>query len=245
MKKYLIIPDVHAMNHDVKAWNTMYKVAKYTQPHGLIILGDFLDGEAVSFHSKDPERSGVLLRDEIKIANTLLDQLDKLNFKDKRFALGNHEFRVNRYIADKAPDLFGLVDVTSLMQLRERGYKVTPYMQYGRVGKLIYTHECGKSGINAITDALRKFDASVVHGHTHSFSMAVQGNARGEKHVGLCPGWLGNAKAAKYAHAIHKNINWSHGFGMADFRENGHVYLQPINILPNYTCFYNGKLYQG
>lgn len=245
MQRILLIPDCHIPYEDKRAWDVMMTVAKDVKPDVIVILGDFLDAYSVSSHVKDPDKRGLLLSQEVAAGNRRLDELDALGATRKEFVSGNHEFRLDRYIADKAPDLFGLVSTQKLLNLHNRGWKFTKYMDFTKVGKLVVTHDCGKAGLGATADAVGKFGSSVAHGHTHTFVTVVRGDAMGNKHVGCSFGWLGDPKEANYVHELHKNLNWSHGFGLAYIDSRGWVTMQPVQILPDYSAIVDGVRYQG
>lgn len=245
MQRILLIPDVHVPFEDKRAWDVMMTVARDVKPDIIVILGDFLDGYSVSSHVKDPNKRGLLLQEEILAGRARLDELDSLGASRKEYVSGNHEERLDRYISDKAPDLFGLVTIPKLLQLASRGWRFTPYRHFTKVGKLVVTHDAGKAGLGATADAVAKFGHSVAHGHTHTFVTVVRGDAMGNKHVGCSFGWLGDPDAANYVHEIHKKMNWSHGFGLAYMDSRGWVTMQPVQILPDYSCIVDGIKYNG
>lgn len=244
-QKILLIPDVHIPFEDKRAWNLMMAVARNVKPDRIIVLGDFLDKYCLSTHPKDPDKRHILLKDEIDAGLARLDELDALGATHKDFLAGNHEFRLDRYIQDKAPDLFGLLTTRKLLELDRRGWAYTPYKHFKTIGKLVVTHDAGKAGLGATADAVGKFGHSVAHGHTHTFVTVVRGDAMGNKHVGCSFGWLGDPNAANYVHEIHKKMNWSHGFGLALMDSKGWVRMQPVQIFPDYSCIAFGKVYQG
>jgi predicted phosphodiesterase len=80
-------------------------------------------------------------------------------------------------------------------------------------------------------------------GNTHRIAFFVEGNAKGEAHVGASFGWLGDKKSVDYMHAVKVNRDWAHGFGFANMEPNGNVHIQPI-VIVDYKCVVNGKLYK-
>lgn len=128
MKLALVIPDTHRPYHDKKAYNLMMAVAADLKPQEIVILGDYADFYCVSSHSKDP-RVLSILTDEVQDVLDGLDELDKaFPGANKVFIEGNHEYRLERYLTDKAPALFGVTDTEHLLKLNQRpNWKFRPY----------------------------------------------------------------------------------------------------------------------
>lgn len=249
LERLLICPDVHVPYHDKRAWALMLKVAAKFDPDTLVTMGDFADFYCVSSHSKDPRRVNKLGW-EIKQCNVALDQLDaiprKVRKKRRRvFVAGNHEDRLERYLMDKAPELFDAVEIPKLFLLGERGWEYVPYKESIKIGKVNFTHDTGKAGANAHVEALNDFQDNVAIGHTHRIGYAVKGNAKGVAHVGAMFGWLGDEKKANYMHQIKARRDWAKGFGVGYIDSATKcTYLTPVPIV-NYTCVVEGNLYRG
>jgi predicted MPP superfamily phosphohydrolase len=128
LKRALIIPDTHLPYHDKRAYKLMIKVAKELDPHEIVILGDYADFYSVSSHGKDPTILGLLI-DEVESVNKHLDELDDLFPRAKKvYICGNHEHRLERYLCDKAPALFGITSIEHLFKLNLRpNWKFVPY----------------------------------------------------------------------------------------------------------------------
>lgn len=222
----------------------MLKAAKSFKPKHLICLGDLADCYSISSHSKDPARKS-RIEEEIAVVRKALDELDALGAKNKIFVAGNHEDRLRRYLQDKAPELFGLIDIPQLFQLRERGWVYIPYKAHGRLGKLHLTHDVGNSGRNATFVALDTYQHSVVTGHSHRLQYIVEGNAVGEFKLSAQFGWLGDISKIDYLHQAKAAKNWALGFGYGYVDPtSGIVYLTPAPIV-KYTVVVEGKLYRA
>jgi len=240
IKKILFVPDTHVPYHDKKAWALMLKAAKMFKPDIINIQGDFADFYAVSSHSKDPNRiSGLEYEvDEVKKA---LSQLDALNAKEKIFVSGNHCDRLERYLMDKAPELFNVVKIEKLFGLKKRKWQYVPYKSDIRIGKLYSTHDTGCAGRGAVFRNLDTYQYNIVTGHTHRLAYIVEGNAKGEAHVSASFGWLGDLKQTDYMHRIKAAKDWALGFGIGYLLPNGTVHVVPVPIV-NYQVIIEGKL---
>lgn len=221
----------------------MLKFARWWKPDEIVVLGDFADFYSVSSHSKSPDRTRKL-EEEAAAVNRRLSQLDELGAASKFYVAGNHEDRLDRYLADKAPELHGLVNFEQLFKLTERGWHVTPYKRSLKRGKLTITHDAGNAGAVAHTKALDAFQGNVVIGHTHRMAVSYVGNARGKTHVGAMFGWLGDVEAVDYLHQIQAQRAWHLGFGIGYQEPNGVIHLQPVPMI-EYRCVVEGKLFKG
>lgn len=243
LERLLFVPDTHAPFHDVLAWNTMMAAARVFKPDRIIVLGDLADFYAVSFFSKDPLRAQ-LLAQELPIVNEKLDELDSLKAKKKHYCAGNHEFRLDRYIQDKAPALWGLTSLPKLLRLKERGWQYTPYRDGIHIGKLYVTHDLGRSGANAARQARTDSENNITIGHTHRLDMCYLPNQHGVPKFGASFGWLGDFNAIDYMHKVSALRSWTHAFGIGYLEPNGNIYLQGIPIFDGQCCL-EGKIIRG
>lgn len=242
LERILFIPDCHFPYQDVLAFDLMMDAAKRFKPDHVIICGDFIDMYSVSSHDKNPKRAGKL-EEEISSSVEALWKIKELGAKNNVFVAGNHEDRLTRYLMQKAPELYDLLNIKSVLALDKMKFTYIPYRQHYKLGKVYITHDTGKAGYNAHKQALDAFHRSVVIGHTHRIGYMVQGDADGDKHVGAMFGWLGDVKQVDYMHNINAIKDWSLGFGIGYLNpKNGYVYLAPIPIV-NYSCVVEGKLY--
>lgn len=244
LRRLHVIPDPHIPFHDRRAWALNLRVIKEVRPDICIILGDFGDFYSISSHQRNPKLRKLLLQDEVAAVNRELDKLDALLPEGckKYFIQGNHEQRLDRYIAERAPELFGMIETAQLFKLKERGWSYTPYRMDIKIGKLYVTHDTGKAGANAHRSAEQAFGDNAIIGHTHRMALEVRGKASGMPHVCGMFGWLGDIKAAEYMHLINARRDWTLGFGTGHMNVNGTVFLQAHPII-NYTTVVDGKLY--
>ena len=241
VKSILFVPDAHWPFVNKKHWNLMLRVGQWLNPDILVCLGDLVDCYSVSKYPKSPDRR-IRLIDEIESGNEALDDLDDLRAREKWFFKGNHETRVNDFIAEKAPELHGIVDIDRLLRLKERGYKIVPYMKHARIGKLNVTHgtkDCGETGH---LKARQEFNGNYLGGHAHWLGIGYRGNAQGDSRVGMSCGWLGDVEKIDYAHRVEA-LRWQSGFGVGHMASDGVVFLQAVPIVKNRCCV-NGVIFE-
>ena len=214
MPTTIIVPDVHAPYHDKRVWNTILKTIETVKPERVVIIGDFADCYAVSNFPKNPMRKQDL-RYEIDLARKELLRLVRAADCELIYCEGNHEFRMERYLCQRAPELYGLVSIKDLMLAGTRDVTWVPYRKEIKIGKVIYMHDCGHAGVYAGRHTLAAVGHNVVFGHTHRGGIVTDGNTDGEKHFCLNVGWAGDPKEADYMYRV-KMKDWIHGFGIVE-----------------------------
>lgn len=248
LKPILIVADSHRPYHSQRAWDLMMKVGRKLKPHHIVTIGDLADFYSVSSHSKSPDRRNQLAW-EVEDVRIGLNDLDSLGAKDKRYVAGNHEDRLTRYLQDKAPELFGVVDIPSLLDLRKRGWEYVPYKHDTKIGKAFFTHDVGASGRNATFQALDTYQHTIVTGHAHRLQYIVEGNAVGEYKLSAQFGWLGDITTIDYMHRAKARKNWTLGFGVGYIAPTtGIAYLTPVPIIEvkgKLSCVVNGAYYEN
>jgi hypothetical protein len=145
MKLAVLVPDVHIPNHDIKAWKLFKKVLLSLKKDisEIVFLGDVCDFFSVNSHGSHPQVFNMLI-DEVEIINKELDWFDQ-NFKraKKVFIEGNHEHRLERYLLNKAPALFGVTEVKFLLNMNKRpNWK---FCDYGPINHKVLVHCAGIS----------------------------------------------------------------------------------------------------
>lgn len=172
----VILPDLHIPYHDNDAITLALKWAKkekYTD--FVLLLGDIQDHYSLSRFQKDPRKRRY--KEETEDVNKFLDVLEKQFPKAQIiYKLGNHEWRLHRYLQAKAPEIFDLTDFIWKMQLRikERGIIPVDHDVYMRVGKLSIMHGHELNGASATVNPARgaylKAHECVLMGHYHRSS---------------------------------------------------------------------------
>lgn len=236
------IPDTHRPYHDERAVQLALKVARALQPKRLVILGDYGDFYCTSRHPKNPNRTRDL-ESEVASSNEGLDEWDSVpGVEEKVYVAGNHEDNLERYLAEKAPELFNIVKVERLFNLKERGWRYVRYKDYTRIGKIYVTHETGSSGQNAHLNAAAKFGSNTVIGHTHRCALSYKTTSTGRQYVAAMFGWLGDRRMAEYMHRVN-TTDWMLGFGVGFQEKSGNMHLQACPIV-DYRVTVNGHLFR-
>lgn len=240
LERTLILPDQHFPYNDKRYWDLVLKVGRAWKPDRIVTMGDFGDFYCTSRHPKDPSRRRDL-KFEIDSCVEARNQLDKLGAKEKIFIAGNHEDNLARYLIEKAPELFDMVKVEKLLQLKENGWKYVPYKRFVRIGKVYFTHDIGAAGAVAHTRAATRFGSSVVIGHTHRCSINYSTTVAGTGHVAAMFGWGGDVDSASYMYKVN-TTDWALGFGTGLMEPSGTMHLSAHPVI-DYKVVVDGTLY--
>jgi len=247
IKTALIIPDCHIPYEDKRAYQLMLDVAMDLSPDEIVILGDYADFYAVNSHGKSPTLT-LSLQEEVTAVVERLIELNKLFPKSKKvFIQGNHEYRLERYIAKNCPDLYGVTDTKSILELNILGYNYVPYgptQKYHVLGsKLIARHEPLAGGKHVAQNTVEKAMASVIFGHTHRIQEAQIVTMGGDNYRGISSGWLGDSKheVMQYVRSHHQ---WALGFSIVRVLNSGTWFNQLVHII-DYKCMVDGFIYEG
>lgn len=258
IKEYIIvIPDVHVPYHDKDAWRLALKVVAEYEPTEVVIIGDFLDCYCVSSHLKTPSTVVTnkgrrqLRRDslesEIAAGRKALTQLRNAAGDAKiTYCEGNHEYRLTRYLAERAPAMLPFGQMKTLLNLQELDIDWIPYRQSYSVGKMDFTHDVGRAGVNAARQSLLDYGGNLTFGHTHKLGTAYEGTQHGPPHVALNVGWLGNVNAIDYKHQTKAKKHYQLGFGIVETDTQGNAYANAIPIVAtdtDYRCDVHGYLF--
>jgi hypothetical protein len=223
----LLIADLHKPYWDELAVQSVfdYMDSEHIIPDIVCILGDLIDFYQISTYSHDPRRKDPT--EELTEARGFLVWL-RNKYPDARIILkmGNHEYRLQRYIFNKAPDIAGLVEGLLQERLGLGELKIEWIEDPFCIGKLWHLHgdERGITGggnPEYITNVIWKFvhDHFIV-GHYHRRQDKIFKKIDGTLYWGGCVGYL--AKDLDYA----RLNNWDTGFALIKYDDGGNFRAQ-------------------
>jgi len=241
LTRVAFLPDTHVPFHSKAALQIATNAIRRFAPDILVVLGDFADFYSVSFHDKSPDRS-IKLKAEVKEVRKCLSKFEAMPIKRKIFLMGNHEYRLERYLTNKAPELFGLVDSHKLFELEENGWEWVPYRRSLMLYNMAVSHDFGSSGANAASKAMTKLGTGVVMGHTHRMSVVSRGDAGGNLTQAAMFGWLGDITEVGYANRLSVKSDWFHGFGIGYVYKGEFAKISAIPIIDESYCILEGEV---
>lgn len=219
----LFVSDVHIGIEHTTALRLMVEACEALGVTHVIAGGDILDMHCISEHPKDPDR--------ILAAGTLLEEVESgrwlLNWFATRpcvFIQGNHEGRLDRFIAKHAPALYGTAagSLKALAQLPS-GIEVLPWVDGTsevRLGNLSMCHldgefKRGTGGKNPAQRVLEMLpDQSTMGGHVHRISQARRTSKDEHGVPRTRAAWTSGHMSHEHKHHAYagKVPNWQMGF---------------------------------
>lgn len=192
----------------------------------LILMGDVADCVAFNEHGSKLELEGSRWKDDIEACKDGLNRLMRPFQRRKRklphriVTLGNHENRVNRWIAQE-PRFEGMMAIDDL-GFSQFGFQTFPYGKMVQIGGTNFVHNLGTQSsraaqITSPTNGIKSIGVSTVVGHSHKFS-----------HTPV-------PFRDRYVHgidvgcAIHKDM----GFGEGWSHQTAHLYRRCVWVLDN------------
>lgn len=194
----------------------------------------------MSSHDKSAARR-LRLEEEVDEVNEQLDRIGELNIPEVVYCEGNHEQRLERYINTKASELFGIVSVPKLFELKDRGWKFVKYRRDAKVGPARVTHDIGNAGKTALYRLIEAYHASAFIGHTHRMASYYEADLHGRPHHAGMFGWLGDKAQVDYMHRVQCDRFWITGFGIGHI-VGPSIWTSCIPIIGD-SCVVDGKAY--
>lgn len=220
----------------------MLEAASYVGVEELVLLGDYADFYAVSRHPKDP-RVKVLLTEEVASVNDGLDELDRLFPQAKKvFLEGNHEIRLETYLCQKAPELFGVTEAQLLFQIPQR--PLWTYIGFGRgqkyqvLGSDLFAFHRPK-GPNPKAH-LERTGVSSIYGDIHKIERGHMVTLDNRQLVCSCPGWLGDVSSRVFDY-MARTPQWQLGFSLV-YASDSEFHMEQVEI-KNKKCIVQGKVF--
>ena len=172
----LFLSDLHIPFHNINALTVALKYGKEKKINCIFINGDLIDFYQISrFVTLERKRS---VAEELMLANQFLDSLNKFFPKIPiYFLFGNHDMRLQKYLAVKAPELLDVPEfrLEMLLKAKEHNMTVIPDTTLVKVEKLNITHghlvlRGFFSPVNGARGTFLRAKASTIISHIHNVS---------------------------------------------------------------------------
>ena len=256
MKIAIIFPDLHIPFEDKRAVDLVFKVVEHIQKNikpidSVTLLGDAIDLYGLSRYDKDPAFGDIaeLYDREMACANMFLDRVDEefSKAREKIFIEGNHEYRMKKYMNANAGALRNVVTVPSELGLASRAkWKWVGYNRHQSqaiLGSSLFTrHE--PFGASQPKLQAQKAGGSFLYGHTHEVGEGTYVcKLTGRVFIAINAGCLVKIDEKVFDYCVNRP-NWSHAFVISYFYKDTFT-CQVVRILPDYTCFFDGRRFKS
>lgn len=218
----LVISDIHLPYHSQSALTTCFDYAKKQKPDVVMINGDLLDFYMLSFWDKDPRKRNFAY--ELAQFKEFFNVL-KRTFKCKIvFKFGNHEFRYERFLLQKAKELIGIdeFELTNILKARAEGIDLVAQNQLIQANELtiLHGHELGRGffqAVNAARGLQLRAMITALQGDVHKTSEHTETDLKSTIKTTWSTGCLCGLKPEFLPYN-----KWNHGFAIIDLDANGH-----------------------
>lgn len=246
------ISDSHSQFWDEFTWSVFFDFINQAQPELVVLGGDILEFYRVSFHSKDPSRA-LNMQEEIDfVVENKLKKIRQLCPKAQiDYHVGNHEFRLFRYLCEQSPALMSLdsLQFDKLLHLEDLEINLVSrennifnpkkdkenYKIYQ--GKWVWTHGTDIGTFPAQKELLT-YGLSGASGHVHRHTFQSRRNLTGYITWQSLGASCTNVVGREYMPTM---INWDQGFGIVHFHKFG-VTQEFVNCTNGFACV-GGKFY--
>lgn len=251
MKKIIIVADFHVPFQDKRATQLFKNFLKDFCPDKLIIAGDLIDFWEVSHFNKIPKDPDSL-QETLDNCHKLLKEFRALLPDTEIIYLeGNHEFRLKRYLMTKAPELYGLKNLSlenllSLNSCRVQYRKIQELANkfqdnYIQIEDILIGHfdKANKHAAYTAKNLVQEKVSSVIQSHIHRIGMHIKNPVRGNYLKGIENGCM-----CELSPNYIKDPDWANGFTVLLHNPDKHkVFIYPILIEKDYHFWWGNKEY--
>lgn len=228
----LHLQDIHVPYHSMETLTLAIEYGKNKGIDTLLLGYDFLDFYQLSRFQKDPRKKDV--KSEIEIANELLDVFQREFPKAKIFwRNGNHDERLEKYLAVKAPELLNMTEfkIENLLKFKERNITFIQNKRIVKAGKLNIIHGDefiggDSGGVNPARAMFLKTNENTICGHFHKTSEHIE-KTLSDDVIGCWSIGCSTQLHPEYA----RNNKWNNGFAHIYVYEDGHFHINNMKIV--------------
>ena len=227
----IFLSDVHFPFEDQIAWKFTLKIIKKLKPDLLWIGGDYVDFYAISRWDTRPARR-LRLQEELDAGAEGLRQLRtaapgaKITLQE-----GNHEYRLQKYLWNQAPELSSLrlLELPALLGFEDSRVGHIRHGQPQKIGKLWHIHgdEMGGGGVNMARGKLLKIQKNVIFGHHHRHQSDFIRNIDGMTSGSWANGCLCGLKPD-----YDINPQWTQGVTVVQYSKWGSFHVSQLVYFP-------------
>lgn len=218
--KLLVMGDLHVPWHNPEAIEMAIQYGIDEKVDGVLLNGDVLDFYGASDHEKDPRK--VNWMGEIEAGRAIFRMIRQaFPGIPITFVVGNHSYRLERYLMKYADLLLGMpeFELPTLMRLGELGIHTVPNKRVVHAGKLTIAHGDnwkGGGGINPARWISLKTGEPTMINHFHRTSSHMDRTVRGN-----IRGWWSLGCLCELTPTYLPMNSWNLGFAVVHINKDG------------------------
>jgi hypothetical protein len=252
------ISDQHAPFHDERLHDLTLEWLRLHKPSQVVLGGDLVEFDTISRHRKTPQDAAV--QRGLNVAyGLLLDYVQAVPTASFSLLPGNHDVRLQHYLLDRAPEVFGLHKGARSEEAIPAAYSLESLLRCDELGidyidgsyenaqvaispQLVARHGwkahkgAGKTAIAHMADV----GMSIVHGHVHRQAIVNRTIYGVDRKAIVQPAVeAGCMCSLELAETYSTNADWQQGFAAFTVWPDG-------TFAPELVSYSNGKLrYRG
>ena len=249
LERVFIFSDMQIPYHSPQAVSIALQRCHDYKPTHVVIIGDFQDYTALLGKAK--QRQINLTTEELKsldleflASKAVLDSIEKA-LPDgcvKYFIKGNHEDRADGILHKPDGEYWRKhIDIDERLLLTKRGWKVIPYNDKVKLGKLNYTHGAYFGTHHAMQHA-RVYCENVMYGHTHQVQVFTMPTPARE--LSFWSASIGCLCDVNPEWQRGKPNAWDHSWAEVNYLPDG-SFFPAIHRIIKGKCLVDGKLYSA
>lgn len=227
----LVGSDLHVWPGPIPlVWRAFCHVAKVIKPDAIIMNGDLIDGTRISRHPRLRNQGAPRLTEELSALQVWLAMLPKGR---KFWTLGNHDTRVDNYLANMAPEAD---DFAGSLSDRFPGYETAYSVLIN--GNTEVRHNF-RGGIHGGWNNTLHSGISTVTGHTHQLDVKSTADRNGRRY-GIECGMLNDPDAPVFEYTMGMVRRWTAGFVVLTFDDDGNLLPPELCEMVRGRCWFRG-----
>ena len=213
---WIIGSDLHIWDGEPPIiYQAFTKLCKTLKPDGVILNGDILDAARISRHPAVRGSAAPKFETEIETAKRWLKKIPKTKYR--LWTIGNHDIRLDNYIASNANELDGFIDS---LQDHFRDWEFAWAFELNQTVEIRHRF---RSGIHAGYNSSQHAGISTITGHTHQLQVTAVRDRRGSR-WGVETGTLADPYGPQFQYTEGSPSRTQMGFAVITFDEDGGMF---------------------
>jgi hypothetical protein len=238
----VVFSDAHFWPGDrTTAFKALLTVIKDLKPKIVIANGDVIDGAQTSRHGRILWDKTPTIAQEIVASKERLHEIKKAaGSAVLRYTVGNHDQRLDGYIANKAAELEGLPGTCLQEHFPDWPMSFSIHVNPNTDDHTVIKHRW-KGGPYAIRNNTLSAGVHFVTGHLHQLRTWPHGDVRGRRY-GVDTGTLAEIDADQFRYAEDAPKDWCSGFACLRYRDGMLLHPQLCEVVRGHAYFMGNRV---
>lgn len=250
-ERWVISGDWHLPMHDPRLTNLVLDIAQDIKCTHFLINGDFLDFYSINMHGPKSPRVQESLESEMGSGLEWIKKIrKKLPTQKIHYALGNHGFRLERFILKYCKPFWNILTIEKMLELEFYNVSFSRYQDVVQIPDVpIYiTHSPPSYSKHAAAISLdKKGEGNWIFSCTHRPTYAQRNTALGNTWECYTMGWLGHTSLTDSHKEVFSFTKGHHEWGQSFITVDivGKDYFINHHVIRDYKVCMDGYVYEG